>query len=141
MKNVIVITILILSNLAFGQVSIADSKSFDELSSEELYQLGVLTAIESYNNKVNNSVLGFFFGTIAIDLTASIEIDSQAKYQKWIKNLNLSNDIKENRWFIRGFITKRKEQKINSMRKGRIIFAAASVAAISILLPDIVELD
>ena len=141
MKNVIVITLLILSNLAFGQVSIADSKPFDELSSEELYQLGVLTAIESYNNNVNNSVLGFFFGTIAIDLTASIDIDNQVRYQKWIKNVKLSNDIKENRWFIRGFITKRKVQKINSMRKGRIIFSAASVAAISFLLPDLVELD
>ncbi len=133
--------LLILSNFVFGQESIADSKSFDELSSEELYQLGVLSAIDSYNDKVNNSVLGFFFGGFAIDLTASIDIDNQAKYQKWVKKISLSNDIKENRWFIRGFITKRKEQKINSMRKGRIIFSAASVVAISYLLPDLVELN
>ena len=133
MKKIQIITLLICSNLAFSQGSVDESKSFDKLTSEELFQIGEISAINSYKKNLPNAITGFFLGSTAMDLTSLAKV-KDFKMKKWTSKLSLDEDIIESDWFVKGFISKRKELVIESMRRGRVIGRLVITAAVSILL-------
>lgn len=102
MKSIIIISLLIFANPIFSQASVTESKSF-----EELYQLGEINAIKSYRNDLPNAITGFFFGSLAIDVTSAVEFND-FKIKRMTSNLDLDEAILNNEWFLKGFISKRK---------------------------------
>ena len=136
-----VILIFFLSNYSYSQVSLTELKPYEELSKEELYQIGEIAAIESFEDDVSNKVLGFFFGSIAIDWVISEKrlSASDRKYKKWTRDLDINKQIINDDIFIEGFFSKRKEQLAASYRGGRLIARVVAVVAAFLVLPDIVD--
>ena len=136
-----VILIFLFSNYSYGQESLTELKPYEELSKEELYQIGEIAAIESFKDDFSNRVLGFFFGSIAMDWVASEKAlsASDSKYKRWTKDLDINKQIINDDMFIEGFFSKRKEQLTASYRGGRVIARVVSVVVAALVLPDIVE--
>lgn len=136
-----VILIFFLSNYSFGQINLIELKPYEELSKEELFQIGEIAAIESFNHDASNKVLGFFFGSIAIDWVASEKTlsASERKYKRWTKDLDIDKKIINDDMFVEGFFSKRKEQLVSSFRGGRVLARVASIVAAAFVLPDIID--
>ena len=130
---------MLVSNIIFSQISLTEIKPYEELTKEELFQIGEIAAINSYQDEVSNTVLGFFLGSLVIDIVAYQKSIPDVKYKRWTKKLELDKKIIYDDWFIEGFVTKRLEQKIISYRKGRVYARAASVAVLFFVLPEIVD--
>ena len=143
MKKTTLIFLLLSTNLMLCQKSISETKSYEELTKEELFQIGEVAAINSYKDEIPNTILGFFLGSIAIDAVASKNSVRGDKYKRWTKKLDIDDRIISDAWFTDGFITKRKEMVIESIRTGRLagrLIAAAATAYILINIDDI-DLD
>ena len=125
---------------AIAQKSLSEINSYEELTKEELFQIGEIAAINSYNDDVANIILGVFLGSIAIDAVASNN-KAGNRYKRWTKRLELDDRIISDKWFKDGFITKRKEQTIQSIRAGRLVGRGAAVVATVYLLTNIDEID
>lgn len=120
MKKITVITFLLLSSLVFCQKSLAESKDFEQLTKEELYQIGKVSALDSYTKNTTNLVVGIFVGSFAIDAVNG-DTNIVQKYERWVKEIDIDDRFKENKWFSKGFIDTRKEMIVKSLRKGRLI--------------------
>ena len=142
MKNTItLLTFLLITATVSAQKSLSEIKVYEELTKEELFQIGELAAINSYNDKAPNIILGFFFGSIAIDLVSSTNKINQNKYKRWTKKLDFDDRIISDFWFADGFITKRKEQIIESFRTGRVAARVAATIAVISFVPDILDAE
>ena len=144
MKNlVIVLAVVFMTAPAVAQKSLSDLKPYEELTKEELFQIGEIAAINSYNDSTANIILGIFAGSFAIDAVASNNTISLSKYKRWTKRLDLDEEIISDNWFIDGFVSKRKTQIIESIRAGRLGVRIAAAAATVYLLTeaDVIDLD
>jgi hypothetical protein len=101
--------------------------------------MGPLYASNQYNDDFAHIAAGFFLGSLAIDGVSSFRETSDRKYKKWTRKIDLDEKILNNNYFSEGFVQKRKEQAITSMRKGRLIARSALTLGIILVLID--ELD
>ena len=135
MKKITVISFLLFSSLVFCQKSLAESKDFDQLTKEELYQIGKVSALDSYTKKTTNLVVGIFVGSFAIDVVNG-DTNITQKYERWVKEIDIDDRFKENKWFSKGFIDARKEMIVKSLRKGRLITRIVGTASLVYLISN-----
>jgi predicted secreted acid phosphatase len=103
--------------------------------------MGQLYGSKQYNDELTDIAAGFFLGSLAIDGASSFKEISDKKYKKWTKKIDLDERILNNSFFSEGFVQKRKEQAISSMRKGRLIARSAFTLGIILFLVDELEDD
>lgn len=73
-----------------SQKSVIEVKPYEELTKEELFQAGRISAIDSYNDEIPNIVLGVFAGSFAIDAVAAKEVIKPRQWRRWTKKLDRS---------------------------------------------------
>ena len=142
-KLLLVLAILFLTAPAIAQKNLSDLKPYEELTKEELFQMGEIAAINSYNDGTANIILGIFAGSFAIDAVASKNSINSSQYKRWTKRLDLDEEIISDDWFAKGFITKRKTKIIESIRAGRLGVRIAAAAATVYFLSeaDVIDLN
>ena len=139
MKKIILLLVVFSTKTLVGQVSVNEVKEFENLTKEDMFLMGQLYASKQYNDDFANIAAGFFLGSLAIDGVSSFKEISDRKYKKWTRKIDLDEKILNNEFFYDGFVYKRKEQAILSMRKGRLIARSAFTLGIILFLID--ELD
>ena len=138
----LVLAVVFMTAPAIAQKSLSDLKPYEELTKEELFQIGEVAAINSYNENTANIILGIFAGSFAIDAVASRHTISARTYKRWTKRLDLDEEIISDKWFTDGFITKRKTRIIESIRAGRLgVRIAAAVATVYLLTEADIDLN
>lgn len=142
-KLLLVLAVLFLTSPAIAQKNLSDLKPYEELTKEELFQMGEIAAINSYNDGTANIILGIFAGSFAIDAVASKNSINSSQYKRWTKRLDLDEEIISDDWFAKGFITKRKTKIIESIRAGRlgVRIAAAAFTVWLISEADLTDID
>ena len=139
MKKIVLLLVVFSIKTLVGQVSVNEVKEFVNLTKEDMFLMGQLYASKQYNDDFANIAAGFFLGSLAIDGVLSFKEISDRKYKKWTRKIDLDEKILNNNFFYDGFVYKRKEQAILSMRKGRLIARSAFTLGIILFLID--ELD
>ena len=139
MKKIVLLLIFFSTKTLVGQVSVNQVKEFDDLTKEDMFLMGQLYASNQYNDDFAHIAAGFFLGSLAIDGVSSFRETSDRKYKKWTRKIDLDEKILNNNYFSEGFVQKRKQQAITSMRKGRLIARSALTLGIILVLID--ELD
>ena len=139
MKKIILLLVVFSTKTLVGQVSVNEVKEFENLTKEDMFLMGQLYASKLHNDDFANIAAGFFLGSLAIDGVSSFKEISDRKYKKWTRKIDLDEKILNNEFFYDGFVYKRKEQAILSMRKGRLIARSAFTLGIILFLID--ELD
>ena len=142
-KLIILLAVVFMTAQVTAQKNLTEVKGYEELTKEELFQVGELAAINSYNDSVGNIILGVFAGSFAVDAVASKNNISKSQYNRWTKRLDLDDRIINDKWFAEGFTTKRKIQIIESIRAGRLGVRIAAIAATIAILTqeDIIDID
>lgn len=141
MKRIVLLLVLFSIRTLIGQVSVSEVKESDDLTQEDMFLMGQLYGSKQYNDELTDIAAGFFLGSLAIDGASSFKEISDRKYKKWTRKIDLDERILNNSFFSEGFVQKRKEQAISSMRKGRLIARSAFTLGIILFLVDELEDD
>ena len=139
MKRIVLLLVLFSVRTLAGQVSISEVKEYEDLTKEDMFLMGQLYASKQYNDELTDIAAGFFLGSLAIDASSSFKDFSDRKYKKWTRKIDLDERILNNSFFSEGFVQKRKEQAILSMRKGRLIARSAFTLGVILFLVDELE--